>query len=65
MCGNSDLMEPAGHGQACRDWLYHSSLGHGGRGDPWLGESQESGRAGLRYLWGRLTWFRSGGSPKR
>lgn len=39
MCGNSDLMEPAGHGQACRDWLYHCSLGAWGRGDLWLGQS--------------------------
>lgn len=27
MCGNSDMVKPAGHGQACRDWLYHSNLG--------------------------------------
>lgn len=44
MCGNSDLVEPAGHGQACRDSLYHSSLpGHGDRGDQWLGKSPDVG----------------------
>lgn len=65
MCGNSDLVEPPGHSQACRDWLYHWNLRHGARGHPWLGRSLGVrtllvlGEAGLRDMCG------TDGLPKR
>lgn len=35
MCGNSDLVEPAGRGQACGTGCTTRTSGHGGRDDPW------------------------------
>lgn len=63
MCGNSDLMEPAGHGQACRDWLYHSSLGHGGRVTSGWAVTGSRGSWAERSL-GQTDLVCSGGFPK-